>query len=884
MSEQTRHDLIVNGSGVTLNADPQAPLLVLLRNDLGLTGARSGCAIGECGACTVLVDGEPVRSCSTPIESVRDREVTTPEGLGTPEAPHPVQQAFLDVEAGQCAYCINGMIMSVAALQRRGACTRDELVTTLDEHVCRCGTHSRILQAASAALGLSLQPREVTCARVEPADAGLEGAATAAPPSPSLEHHPRVEQWLALRADGRVDVRTGKVEIGQGIRTALAQIVAAHLGVSVDRLVVGSAGTEDSPDEGYTAGSNSLDQGGAALAAAATAMRRLLLERLADRSGAPASALSTTDAGVVDDAGVLLLTWETLALEEPVSGRVSSADVPDWARGPIGRSEPREDLRAKVTGAPAFVHDLARPGMVHARAVLPPTYDAAPVDVPHDEVEDMPGVVALVRDDRLLLVVAEREEQAVRAHARLARGTSWDDPGLAMGGQPPESFRSLPGEPYVVRDREGEAATDAGDRRATYRLPYQAHASVAPSCAVAEVDGGDVVVWSHTQGVHPLRRELATILRMPQDRLYVRHLDGPGCYGRNLADDAAAFAAVAARAVGRPARFQFTVDDEFSWEPYGPAALVDVGATVRDGRVDSWNHQARTDVHSVRPTGSGDALAAAWLGGEGVRPQWRGPAESGARNAVPPYAFRAMAAMADHVRGPLRTGPLRSLGSYANVFAAESFVDELAAWLGIDPLAFRLRHLEDGRVRRVLRTAAEGIGWQERTSPSGRGVGIAVARYKEVKALVAQAVRASIDTTTGEIAVHHVVTVCDAGTVINPDGLANQLEGGTLQGLSRALHEQVRAGDDGVRTRDWTTYPVLRFRDVPTLETILLDAAGTPPLGAGEAAVPPVAPALANAIDDAVGIRLRDLPLTPKAVQRRVYELTDEEAERVRLD
>jgi CO/xanthine dehydrogenase Mo-binding subunit len=364
-----------------------------------------------------------------------------------------------------------------------------------------------------------------------------------------------------------------------------------------------------------------------------------------------------------------------------------------------------------------------------------------------------------------------------------------------------------------------------------------------------------LTVWTHSQGVYPLRRELAALLAEDEARLVVRHADGPGCYGHNLADDAAAFAALAARAVpGRPVRFQFTAGDEFGWEPYGPAMSADLDAALDgSGRITAWRHRIRTGPHTSRPYGSGDRLIAAWLRTGGVARPWTGGGQGGVRNAVPLYDLPARDIQAEYLDTPLRTSALRSLGAYFNVFAIESFMDELAEVAGADPLAFRLAHLRDERARAVLELAAETAGWH------GSGQGLAVSRYKGSAAYVAQVVEVAAG--GGAPRVRRVVTVCDAGAVVNPDGLRNQLEGGTLQGLSRALHEQVRFGRAGIESRDWASYPVLRFAEVPQLETILVNRPGTPPLGAGEAATPVTAAALANAVRAATGVRARELPL-----------------------
>lgn len=887
--------LTVNDEEVVTGVDPQTSLLLVLRNDLGLRGARAGCGIGECGACTVLVDGAAVRSCVTPLATVAGGRVITPEGLGTPDRPHAVQQAFLDEQAAQCGYCINGIIMTVAGtLADTPRASSDRLRAALSDHLCRCGTHHRVLRAAERAAGRPPAPERGSAAPAVaahmldarprwddvPADADLP---------PAVQRHPDVASWLLLRPNGDIEVRSGKVELGQGIRTALAQLVAAQLDVPVDHVHVVPPSTAAGPDEGYTAGSVSLEHSGASLTLMAAAFRRLLLQRAAARLGGAWDELEIAAGAVSRRATGGRVGFRELAAEGHLVGRLLPSDRYRTLAAPVGNPVGRTDLLPKLTGAPAYLHDLVMDGMVHARALLPSNPDARLVALDERLAEALPGLVRVIRDGSLVIAVAEREEQAARAVARLASGVRWTAPRLDVpaSGDPASLLRALPAEPYIACPDEGVDRALAGGRRlrATYSKPYQAHGAMAPSCAVALEDGGVLRVWTHNQGVHPLRRELAALLGRDESTLVVAHVDGPGCYGHNAADDAAAFAAVAACAIpGRPVRFQFTVEQEFTWEPYGSAMVADLEAGLDEtGRIVGWRQRTRTDVHGSRPNGAGDRVVPAWLRQHGRTRDWPGRTEGGARNAVPLYDIPARHVVVDYVRGPVRTGSLRSLGAFLNVFAIESFVDELAESAGQDPLAFRLAHLTDARARAVLETAAATAGWRAHVGPSGRGQGLAVSRYKGTKAYVAEVVDADVDEATGKVHVRRVVVACDAGLVVNPDGLRNQLEGGALQGLSRALHEELRLGPDGLRNPDWTTYPVLRFCDVPEIEVVLVASGDLEPLGAGEAATPPAPAALANAIDDALGVRVRRLPLTPETLRQRLLELSPEETARVRL-
>ncbi len=883
-------ELTVNGTRVELTAAGSTPLVYVLRNDLGLFGVRIGCASGQCGACTVIADGAPIRSCITPLESVTGASVLTPEGLGAPGNPGPVQRAFLDEQAAQCGYCINGIIMTVAACKDDGPALADCIRRALPGHLCRCGTHARILRAVRRLADGGKAARDprpgMSADLTEPVTSETGRGAWVTVPS-ALRKDPDVQSWIGVRPDGRIEARSGKVELGQGLRTALAQIVASQLGVRVGQVVVCSASTDGAPDERYTAGTRSIEEGGAALAVAAAAFRRLAVERAATMTGHPPGELVVGDNGVRGPGG-LHLTWARLTAERPITGPVGAQDAPRWTGAPVGESVARDDIRSKLSGSGAYIHDLTLPGMLHARVLLPPDYDAALLSLDETKARAAPGLRAIVRDGRVVIAIAQREEQAVDAVSRLRRAAVWSEPGLDWSGDIEAMLRGLPAVPLTVRDDRGVAQVLATSRRrlaATYVRPYHAHASVAPSCAAALERDGQLTVWTHSQGVYPLRAELAALLDLPAGRITLRHVDGPGCYGHNCADDAAAFAALAARAVpGRPVRLQFSLADEMTWEPYGSAMVADLeGAVSTSGKLTAWRHRARTDVHAVRPTGSGDRLLPAWLSARPRPRPWPGPQDTGTNDVVPVYEVPAVCAGTDFVRGPLRTSALRSLASFHNIFASESFMDEMAEAAGRDPVEFRLANLGDQRARRVLEVAASRCGWTPHTGPSGRGLGVGLSRYKGTKAYVAAVARAEVDPTSGEPAITSLLLVCDAGTVINPDGLRNQLEGGALQGLSRTLYEEVRAGPGGIRMRDWESYPVLRFDQVPEVSTVVISRPDCPPLGAGEAAGPPVAAAIANAIDDAIGVRLRQMPFTRARMEQRLAKLSSEETQRCLL-
>jgi CO/xanthine dehydrogenase Mo-binding subunit len=451
-----------------------------------------------------------------------------------------------------------------------------------------------------------------------------------------------------------------------------------------------------------------------------------------------------------------------------------------------------------------------------------------------------------------------------------------DDLPAWLLAQPSRSFRVVDGvagdEPIPLITTPPAAVRTLA---ATYTRPYQMHASIGPSAALAEWRDGSLTVWSHTQGVFVVRAALAQALGVEIDRVRAIHVEGPGCYGHNGADDAMLDAALLARAVpGRPVLLKWTREDEHAWEPYGPPMVVKVQASVdAAGRLCDWNHDTWSHTHMYRalPYGERSAFVAAWHR-ETPMPAWRAQPvtfyHAGIhRNADPLYTIPVRRIVKHFVgAAPLRTSALRSLGAYANVFAIESFMDELAHAIGADPLDFRLRHLDDPRARAVLAAAAERAGFVGRRREPGRGHGLAFVRYKNQKAYAAVAIEVRVDRATGQIALVRAVIAADAGQTIDPSGLANQLEGGVIQSASWSLKEEVRFDRVRVTSTDWESYPILRFPDVPVLEAIVIDRPGEPYLGSGEVAQPPTPAAIANAVFDAVGVRLRDIPFTPERV------------------
>jgi len=694
----------------------------------------------------------------------------------------------------------------------------------------------------------------------------------------SLANNRMLDAWLRINADGSATIFAGKVELGQGILTALQQVAAEELDLPLARVELISGDTALTPDEGHTSGSQSIEYGGTAIRLACAEARALLIERAASRFNVAAETLRVAD-GVVTAADGRKLGYGELAAELDLH-REASANVapkPAARHAIVGRSIQRRDIPAKVTGGAAYVQDIRLPGMAHGRVVRPPRYGARLDSVDEATARAVPGVVAVVRDGSFLGVVAEREEQAIKARTALMRSARWSG-----GTEMPDPARlydylmALPTQSSVVSQKQAAVPAGAKTVEATYTRPYQAHASIGPSCAVAELKDGKLTVWTHSQGVFPLKRDLVKALKMDAGAVRCIHAEGSGCYGHNGADDVALDAALLARSAGRPVRVQWMRDDEFAWEPYGSAMVARAKASLdADGRIVDWNYEVWSNTHSTRPNapGSDNNLLASWYLAEpskaGPATNIPQPAGGGDRNAVPLYDFPNQRIVNHLITAmPIRVSALRTLGAYANVFALESFMDEVAAAAGQDPVAFRLAHMKDPRARAVIEAAARKAGWKAGEKGDGaRGRGIAFAKYKNLSTYVAVVAEVEVDRKAGMIRVPRAVAATDAGQIINPDGLINQIEGGIIQSTSWTLHEAIRFDRNGITSRDWSSYPILTMPDVPKVEVELIDRPDEKPLGAGEAAQGPAVAAIANAFAHATGRRLRDLPFDPGRVK-----------------
>ncbi|MFG1710303.1 molybdopterin cofactor-binding domain-containing protein [Nonomuraea sp. M3C6] len=667
---------------------------------------------------------------------------------------------------------------------------------------------------------------------------------------------------VSVGPDGVISVRAGKVELGQGVLTALAQIAADALGADLAQVRMLPARTGEGPDEGLTAGSMSIARSGPALRAACARVRAACTAEAARRWDVSPDQVTVRRGEF--RYGDQTTTYAGLA--KAVDLETGEPPIQDEPAVFVGVSVPRLDLPDKVAGRPRFVHDLRLPGQLYGRVLRPPSPAARLKTLtPYEDLH-------VVRDGSFLGVLAETEPEADRALARLRKAAEWDERDTLPDEHDLHGFlREGPHETIQVHPATGEQP-EGTTLDATYSRPFIAHASIAPSCAAARWNAdGTLEVWSHTQGVHPLRRALSQVLGLAPEDIEVRHVEGAGCYGHNAADDVALDAALLARETpGRPVQVRWSRRDELTWAPFGSAMSVDVAAVVdAAGLVRSWEYDMWSQGHTSRPGYSG---APGLLAGAHLERPWTYPAAADpppasgsgmARNAVPIYDFPRLAVTGHRVlETPIRSSALRSLGAFMNVFAIESFMDELALAAGQDPLAYRLAHLSDPRGREVLRRATRAAGWGS-PRPEGQGRGLGFARYKGNGAYCAVVAEVEAE---HDVRVRRLTIAVDVGQVVNPDGVRNQIEGGATQAASWTLKERVRFDRRRITSGDWESYPILRFSEAPEVSVELVEHPGTPSVGAGEAAQGPVAAAIANAVADSIGVRVRDLPLTRDAI------------------
>jgi nicotinate dehydrogenase subunit B len=708
-------------------------------------------------------------------------------------------------------------------------------------------------------------------------DSAAPPAAPAPKPPGSLKDAPFLDSWIRIDPDGGITVFTGKAELGQGFRTAAQQIAAEELDVAFESLKVITADTRLTANEGYTSGSHSMQDSGTAIQNAAAQVRELLIAEAARRLEQPMENFRTENGAVISSDGKRLSYGELVATDMLHVQAQPKSKLKDPATYKVmGQPVHRVDIPAKVTGGAAYVQDMRPPGMVHARIVRPPSYGAEITDCDMAAVEKMPEVIKVVRDGNFLAVVAAKEFPAIKAMKALAAATKWRETAqLPKQDDLPRVLTSLPSQTTTIFQQSNPSAVGAKTIEATYTRPYQSHGSIGPSCAIAQSVDGAMTVWTHTQGVYPDRAAIAEMLRVPPASVRLIHVEGSGCYGHNGADDAAADAALIARALpGVPVRVQWMREQEQSWEPFGPAMVTKLKASLDgNGAIADWNFEVWSNTHSMRPGGAGSLLAAQHMAQPFAVPAPKPlplPEGGGDRNAIPIYKFPNAQVVHHFIPAmPLRISAMRALGAYHNVFSIESFMDELARAAGADPVEFRLKHLEDPRGRDVITTAAQRFGWQKgERAPQDHGFGFAFARYKNLAAYCAIATEIEVNPETGRPRLVRAVAAVDSGQVVNPDGLINQIEGAIVQSMSWTLYESVSFDDVRITSVDWQTYPILRFGAVPdSIDVHIINRPGLPFLGSGETGQGPAAASIANAIANATGKRLRDLPLTRKCIK-----------------
>jgi nicotinate dehydrogenase subunit B len=689
----------------------------------------------------------------------------------------------------------------------------------------------------------------------------------------SIINNRRMEKWLRFQADRTVKLAVGKVEIGQGVLTALTQIAAEELDIAIDRFNIVSGDTEDAPDEGSTSSSQSIEMSGRSVRLVSAELRARIIDRLARRLNCSPSDIAVDDgAFMVDDEPTGHDYWNFAGdpdFADDITGTARPKDPAVYKV--VGQPVHRRDLEAKVSGA-AFIHDIVRPGMLHARILRQPGRGATLASFDEAAVRRAArGDFRVVRTGNFVAFVSEDETVVQRAAVAAPAHATWENVRqLTAAHQEAAWYRTQPSDDRFIGDPvpesvPGEVVT------ATYSRPFVAHAALAPSCGLAEFRDGHLQVWSHTQGVYPLRNTMADILGLSRDNVTVRHAHGAGCYGHNGADDAAFDAAVIALQLpGRCIRVQWRREEEFGFEPVSTAHMTRIQAVLDDaGKPIDWTCEVWAGSHVQRPIYGGTMLAHEAFPVPPPAAKPNDPPEAagggGTRNGIPLYDFAAKR-IVHHLAlaTPVRTSSLRGLGALPNVFALECFVDELAEKAGVDPVAWRLAHLSDPRARRLIESVAERCQWSSRgPGGEGHGFGMAWARYKNKAAYAAVAVEIEVD---HEIHVRRAWIAADAGLVINPDGGANQLEGGLIHAVSMTLKEQVTLDGDGITSLNWDSYPILKFSEVPEISTVIIHAPNEPTLGMGEATFGPTAAAIGNAVKHALGVRIREMPLTRERI------------------
>ncbi len=689
----------------------------------------------------------------------------------------------------------------------------------------------------------------------------------------SIVNNRRMDKWLGFQPDRTVRLAVGKVEIGQGVLIALSQIAAEELDVAIDRIDILSGDTADAPDEGSTSSSQSIEVSGHSVRLVSAELRLRVVGRLAQRLNCAPEELSVEDGVFLRDGNPTGHDYWSFAGPEDFAAEIEGSAVPKpyAAYKVVGQPVPRRDLIAKVTGA-AFIHDIVRPGMLHARTLRQPSRGARLEALDEAAIRRAAGeAIQIVRVGDFVAFVGADETVVQRAAVAAPAHAKWTGVRVLRPVQQEAAwFRDQPADDRLIGD-PGPPSDVGAIVSETYSRPFVAHAALAPSCGLAEYRDGHLSVWSHTQGVYPLRNSLSGILGLQREQVTVRHAHGAGCYGHNGADDAALDAAIIALQMpDRCIRMQWRREEEFGFEPVSTAHMTRLRAALDDnGRPVDWTAEIWAGSHVQRPVFGGTMLAHEALPNPPPAAKANDPPEAngggGTRNGFPLYDFptkRVIHHLA--LETPVRTSSLRGLGALPNVFALECFMDELAERAGVDPVAYRLSLLSDPRARYLIENVAARCDWASRgATGTGRGLGLAWSRYKNKAAYACVAVELDVDR---DITLRRVWCAADAGLVINPDGARNQLEGGIVHAASMTLKEQVTLDGDGITSLDWASYPIMKFSEVPEIEVEIVSRPELPALGMGECTFGPTAAAIGNAVAHALGVRIRDMPLTRERI------------------
>ncbi|MEM7371651.1 MAG: molybdopterin cofactor-binding domain-containing protein [Bacteroidota bacterium] len=683
----------------------------------------------------------------------------------------------------------------------------------------------------------------------------------------SLRRTSEVDAWLEVLEDGRVRVFSGKVELGQGIRIAIKQVAAEELYMDLDQVEVVLAETGRTPNEGYTSGSGSIQSSAIAVRHAAAYAREQLLHMAATRLQLPVAELTISKGNILTPEGSSLSFAEVLegqqitgAIQLPVPLKPTS----DYQY--VGKSIRRGDLMAMVMGKGMFVQDLRFPGMLYGKVLRPKNYQSSLLSFDQKAFEAAaPSVLQTIVDGSFIGVICKSSYEATTAIRVLEEFTEWSEPDfLPVQKELPSFFKQSAEAPTIAKERGVISKLGSNALTASYFKPYHMHASLGPACSVAMYDGQVLHVWTNSQGIYPLREALKSMLGMTSEQIHIISVPGPGVFGHTSSDDAAADAAI--MAIAHPQKhimLEWSREDDMRWEPYGSAMIVALEADLGEsGQIQQWTTDVWTDSQSTRPNKDAGSLLTARYLADAKPMQGRGYLNGGHRNADPYYDIPNLRVQAHFFDGPLRVSSLRSLAAYGNAFAIESFMDELADRAGKDPVAFRLTHLTDPRAKAVLERVQDMC--KDTPVDSGEGIGFAFCRYKNYAAYCAIAAKIKVEEQTGNIRLLKMWTAVDVGEVINPDGLRNQTEGGLLQAASWTLAEEVRFDEVGIQSSNFGSYPMLRYSDMPDIEVAILDRPDEPAMGGGEASVPPVGAAIANAVFRASGQRLYTLPLKIK--------------------